>query len=100
MIKKGQNVIVVAGKDKGKTGKVLKAFPALEKVLVEGVNISKRHQRARKSNQTGQVVDKPMPMHVSNVMIVDPKTSERTRVGAKLVGDKKVIVTKKSGTEL
>lgn len=100
MIKKGQNVIVVAGKDKGKTGKVLKAFPQLDKVLVEGVNISKRHQRARKSNQQGQVVDKPMPMHVSNVMIVDPKTNERTRVGVKMVGDKKVVVTKKSGTEL
>ena len=68
-IKKNDNVIVIAGKDKGKTGKVLKAFPKLDMVLVDGVNIKKKHQRATKSNSKGQIVEKPLPVHVSNVKI-------------------------------
>ncbi len=68
-IKKGDNVIVIAGKDRGKTAKVVKAFPKLDKVLVEGVNIAKRHVRASKGGQKGQVVEKAMPVHVSNVML-------------------------------
>ncbi len=99
-IKKGQTVIVIAGKDKGKQAKVLKAFPAMNKIIVEGVNVVKRHQRARKSGQKGQIIDTAMPVHVSNVMVVDPKTGKGTRIGAKMVGEKKVRVTKKSGTEL
>lgn len=68
-IKKNDNVIVIAGKDKGKTGKVLKAFPKLDMVLVDGVNIKKKHQRATKSNSKGQIVEKALPIHVSNVKI-------------------------------
>jgi large subunit ribosomal protein L24 len=68
-IKKNDNVIVIAGKDKGKTGKVLKAFPKLDMVLVDGVNVKKKHQRATKSNSKGQIVEKPLPVHVSNVKI-------------------------------
>lgn len=68
-IKKNDNVIVIAGKDKGKSGKVVKAFPKLDMVLVEGVNVSKKHQRANKANSKGQIVEKPMPIHVSNVKI-------------------------------
>ncbi len=99
-IKKGQTVVVIAGKDKGKQAKVLKAFPALNKVVLEGVNMAKRHKRARRSGQKGQVVSTAMPLHVSNVMIVDPKTGRGSRVGVKMVGDKKVRVSKGSGAEL
>ncbi|HEY4503118.1 MAG TPA: 50S ribosomal protein L24 [Candidatus Paceibacterota bacterium] len=66
-IKKGDNVILIAGKDKGKKGKISKVFPALNKVIVEGANISKKHQRARKSNEKGSMVDIAMPVHASNV---------------------------------
>lgn len=66
-IRKGDNVIVLAGKDKGKKGKVSKAFPALDKVLVEGVNKFKKHQRPKKSNEKGQIIEIERPIHVSNV---------------------------------
>lgn len=66
-IKKDDNVIVLTGKDKGKKGKVVKAFPKEDMVIVEGVNISKRHQRPNRSNQKGQIIDKTMPIHVSNL---------------------------------
>lgn len=99
-IRKGDNVIVIAGKDRGKTGKVVRAFPARSKVLVEGVNMAKKHQRPTKQNQKGQIVDVTMPVHVSNVQIVDPKTDKPTRVGYKVEGDKKVRVAKRSGSAL
>lgn len=97
-IKKGDNVIVIAGKDKGKTGKILAAYPKTNSVLVEGVNISKRHQRSRKSGAKGQIVDKSMPINVSNVVINDG--GKRARVGKKLIGDKFVRVNKKTGKEI
>lgn len=97
-IKKGDNIIVIAGKDKGKTGKVLAAFPKLCTVVVEGINISKKHIKARKSGAKGQVVDKTMPINVSNVMINEG--GKRARVGKKLIGDKKVRINKKTGKEI
>jgi large subunit ribosomal protein L24 len=69
MIKKGDNVIVLTGKDKGKKGEVLKVFPALEQVLVAGVRTFKRHEKARRQNGKGQVVEKNFPIHVSNVKL-------------------------------
>jgi large subunit ribosomal protein L24 len=72
-IKKNDNVIVIAGKDKGKTAKVIKALPKDNLVIVEGVNMKKRHERARKSNSKGQIVEKAMPIHVSNVMLAENK---------------------------
>lgn len=98
-IKKGDNVIVLQGKDKGKTGKVLKAFHVDERVVVEGVNISKKHQKARQRGKSGEIIDVTMPIHVSNVALVDPKTKKPTRVGYKMVDGKKVRVAQKSGTE-
>ncbi len=98
-IKKGDNVIVITGKDKGKTGKVEKAFPALLTVIVAGVNKHKKHQRARKNGEKGQVIEKSFPMNVSNVMLVD-KGGKGTRVGYKMVGEKKVRIAKGSGTEI
>lgn len=97
-IKKGDNIIVIAGKDKGKTGKVTTAFPKENKVLVEGINISKKHLKARKSGEKGQVVDKAMPIDVSNVMINDG--GKRARVGKKVLGDKVVRINKKTGKEI
>ncbi len=97
-IKKGDNVIIIAGKDKGKTGKVLSVFPKENCVVVEGVNINKKHQRAKKSGSKGQVVDKTMPINASNVMINDG--GKRARVGKKLIGDKFVRINKKTGKEI
>jgi large subunit ribosomal protein L24 len=68
-LKKGDKVIVLAGKDKGKSGKIVRSMPKLNKVIVEGVNISKKHQRPRKSNEKGSVVDTAMPINVSNVKL-------------------------------
>ena len=99
-IRKDDNVIILAGKDKGKTGKVTRAFPREMKVIVAGVNIRKVHKRATKSGQKGQIIDQSVPMHVSNVMIVDPKTNKGSRIGYKMEGEKKVRVLKKSGTSL
>ena len=69
-IKKGDNVIVLTGRDKGKKGKVIKAFPKLNRVLVECINKVKKHQRPRKSGEKGQVMEISLPMHVSNVKLV------------------------------
>ncbi len=97
-IKKGDNVIVIAGKDKGKTGKVLSAYPAKNTVVVEGVNISKKHQKAKKSGSKGQIIDKTMPINVSNVMINEG--GKRARAGKKLIGEKMVRISKQTGKEI
>lgn len=92
---------VIAGKDKGKTGTVERALPRDNTVIVEGVNVRKRHRRPRRMGQQGQIVEVNQPIDVSNVMIIDPKTNEPTRVGMHVKEDgSKVRVTKKSGTEL
>jgi len=94
-IKKGDKVIVIAGKDKGKTGKVTKAIPTESKVVIEGLNLLKKHRKARRSGEKGQIIEVSMPLHVSNVAIlVDGKP---TRVGVKVIADKKVRVDKKTG---
>ncbi|PCI28477.1 50S ribosomal protein L24 [Candidatus Kaiserbacteria bacterium] len=97
-IKKGDKVIVIAGKDKGKSGVVLRALPTLDKVIVEGVSVAKRHQKARTKGQSGQIVDKTLPIHVSNVSLVDPKSGKPTRIGIKREDGKRVRVAKNSGT--
>jgi len=99
-IKKGDNVIVVSGKDKGKDGKVVRSFPVRDKVVIEGINIKKRHKKGRSTEQKGQIVEFAAPIHVSNVMIKDPKTGKPTRIGMKVDGKKKVRVSKRSGVEI
>ena len=94
-IKKGDNIIVIAGKDRGKAGKVLRAFPQKETVLVEGINLAKKHQKPRKRGQAGQIIDRAMPIHISNVAISDKK--KPSRVGYKIEEGKKVRVARKSG---
>lgn len=99
-IRKDDNVIVIAGKDKGKKAKILKVFPLLDKVLVEGVNMRTRRIRARRSNEKGQMAQMPLPIHVSNVQLVDPASGKGTRVRAEVVKGKKVRVATKSGKEI
>ncbi len=99
-IKKGDNVIIRGGKDRGKTGKVLAVFPKENQVLVEGLNMKKRHVKARKSGEKGQIIDMAHPINRAVVALVDPKSGKATRIGAKIVGDKKVRIAKKSGQEV
>lgn len=99
-VKKGDKVMVITGKDKGKTGTVLAAFPKKERVLVEGVNIVKKHSKPSQANPQGGINDQEAAIHVSNVMLLDPKSNEPTRVGYKEVNGKKVRVAKKSGEAL
>ena len=96
-VKKGDKVMVISGKDKGKTGVVLTAFPKKDRVLVEGVNIIKKHMKPNQANPQGGIVSQEAAIHVSNVMLIDPKTGEPTRVGSKVEDGKKVRVAKKSG---
>ncbi|ATD31349.1 50S ribosomal protein L24 [Macrococcoides bohemicum] len=96
-IKKGDKVIVITGKDKGKTGTVIEALPKKDRVVVEGVNIVKKHQKPTQMNPEGGIVEFEAAIHVSNVMLIDPKTNKPTRVGTKIEDGKKVRVAKKSG---
>lgn len=96
-VKKGDTVVVIAGKDKGKRGEVLRSIPADWRVVVQGVNVVKRHTRPA-AGQPGGIVEKEAPIHVSNVMLVDPKTDKPTRVGRKLLEDgRRVRYAKGSG---
>lgn len=99
-LKKGDNIIIRAGKDKGKKGKIVRVFPKENKVVVEGLNMIKKHQRPRKSGEKGQILNIAMPIHVSNVMIVDPKTGKASRLGKKKVGDKIIRIARKSNQEV
>jgi len=96
-IKKGDRVVVLAGKDKGRQGTVLKVLPKEDRVFVGGVNMVKRHTRPSQSDPQGGIKHKEAALHVSNVAFVDPKSGEPTRVGFRMEGDKKVRFAKKSG---
>jgi len=100
-IRKDDTVIVIAGKDKGRSGRVLKVLPSEERVVVEGVNMAKRHTKPDVANPQGGVIAKEASLHISNVALRDPKTGKPTRVGFK-VNDKgrKVRVAKGSGVEI
>jgi large subunit ribosomal protein L24 len=95
-IKKGDKVVVLAGRDKGKTGEVLQVMPKEERALVRGVNVVQRHTKAQGVNEGG-IISKEAPIHLSNLANADPKTGEATRVGFKVVADKKVRYAKRSG---
>jgi large subunit ribosomal protein L24 len=94
-IRKNDNVVVIAGNARGKKGKVLKVFPETERVIVEGVNIRKRHTRPNQRNPQGGIVQREQSVHVSNVMLIDPKSGEPTRVGTKLAKDEQSGKTKR-----
>ena len=96
-IRKGDNVIVTTGRDKGKKGSVLKVFPKENRALVQGINVVKRHQRQTQSQAAG-IVPKESPIHLSNIAHVDPKSGQATRIGSKTLNDgRKVRFAKKSG---
>ena len=99
-LKKGDKVIVIAGRDKGKTGVIQKVIPERNLVVVEGVNVRKKHQKPTQANPEGSIVEIYAPIDASNVMLEDPKTKKPTRIGHKLVKGKKVRFAKKSGTVL
>ena len=99
-LKKGDSAIIITGKDKGKKGKIIRVFSGLNRVIVEGANLSKVHEKGRSKGVAGQIVERAMPIHASNVMILDPKTNERTRVGIKEIVGKNARIAKKSGSEL
>jgi large subunit ribosomal protein L24 len=96
-VKKGDKVMVISGKEKGKTGTIIAAFPKKDRVLVEGLNLVKKHMKPNQANPQGGIVSQEASIHVSNVMLIDPKSGEPTRVGFKEVDGKKVRVAKKSG---
>ena len=105
-IRRDDEVIVVSGKDRGKTGRVLRVDPKKSRVYVEGLNIIKRHQRpmqvpnAQRAEQVGGVIEKEGPIHISNVMLIDPKDKKPTRVGISREGEARNRVTRRSGTKL
>lgn len=96
-VKKNDSVMVIAGKDRGKIGKVLSFADGGERVVVEKINVVKRHTKPSQKNPQGGMVEKELSIHASNVMPIDPKTGERTRVGYRMDGKKKLRVSKKSG---
>ena len=99
-IKRDDKVIVLSGKDKGKSGKVIAADPKADKVIVEGVNVATKHQKAQKKGQDGGILKIETPIYVSKVQLVCPKCCKGTRVGHKIVDGKKVRVCKKCGAEI
>ena len=99
-IRTGDKVVVLSGKDKGKTGKVLVADPKALKVIVEGVNVATKHQKAQKKGQDGGIIKVETPIYVSKVQLVCPKCGKGTRVAYKIVDGKKVRVCKKCGAEI
>ena len=100
-IRKGDNVVVTTGRDKGKKGSVLKVFPEENRALVQGVNLVKRHQKATGIGNPGGINEKEAPIHLSNLSLIDPKSGKPTRVGFKLLEDgKKVRVARASGEVL
>jgi large subunit ribosomal protein L24 len=105
-IKQGDEVIVIAGKDRGKRGKVLRADPSRDRVYIEGLNIIKRHQKpqqvagAQRAEQVGGVIEKEGPIHASNVMLVDPKEGKPTRIGIEIEDGKRYRIARRSGTRI
>ncbi|MCQ2004449.1 50S ribosomal protein L24 [Rhizobium sp. NRK18] len=95
-IKKGDKVVVLTGKDKGRTGEVIQVMPKDDRAVVRGVNVVKRHQRQTQTQEAG-IVSKEASIHLSNLAIADPKDGKPTRVGFKVEGDKKVRFAKRSG---
>jgi len=99
-IKKGDTVVVISGKDKGKKGKVLKAIPKDQRVIVEKVNFISKHSRPTQQNQKGGIIKREAPIHVSNVILFNEKINDVTKAVYKEVGDSRVRVCKKTGDEI
>lgn len=99
-IRKGDRVMVISGKDRGKTGLVMEVRPREQRVIVEGLNIVKRHTKPRPPSEPGGVIEKPAPIHLSNVALIDPKDNRPTRVRIQEVDGVRVRVSARSGEKL
>jgi large subunit ribosomal protein L24 len=105
-IRRDDNVRVISGKDRGRTGRVLRTDPANQKVYVEGVNIQKRHTRpqslrdTQRAQEVGGIIEREGPVHVSNVQLIDPKSGDPTRVSVKREDGRRIRVAKKSGADI
>ncbi len=99
-IKKNDQVKIISGKDRGKIGKVMHVFPTEEKIIVEGLNLRKKHMRPRKEGDKGQRIEIPGKLNVSNAMLVCPKCGKDARVGYKIIGEKKFRFCKKCQAEI
>ena len=99
-IRKGDRVVCISGKDKGKSGLVMEVHPREQRVLVEGLNIVKRHTKPRPPNEPGGVIEKPAPIHLSNVALIDPKENRPTRVRIEVKDGERVRVAVRSGEVL
>ena len=99
-IRKGDRVIVITGKDKGKSGVVMEVRPREQRCLVEGLNIMKRHTKPRPPNEPGGVIERPAPIHLSNVALIDPKDGRATRIRLEEVDGRTVRVSSRSGEQL
>lgn len=99
-IKKGDTILIISGKDKGRKGKVIVALPKEGRVMVEGLNLRKKHTKPKRSGEKGQVVETPAPINVSNAMIICPKCSKASKIGFKIEGKNKYRACKKCGSEI
>jgi len=99
-IKKGDSVIIISGKEKLKKGKVLKVFPKENKVLIEGLNLRKKHIKPKKSEEKGQTIQVSIPVNIANVKLICPKCDKAARVGYKIIGENKFRTCKKCSQEI
>ncbi|MGA0875491.1 MAG: 50S ribosomal protein L24 [Bacilli bacterium] len=99
-LKKGDKVIIIAGQDKGKTGAIQKIDRVNQRVVVEGINVRKKHQKPKQNNPEGSIIDIYAPIHLSNVALIDPKSKKATRFKVSVVKDKKVRLAVKSGATI
>ena len=99
-IRKGDQVLIISGKDRGRKSKVLEVFPKERKILVEGINLRKKHQRPKRAEEKGQIVEIPTPIYVSNVKLICPKCGKATRIGFKFIENKKFKICKECGQEI
>ena len=94
-VKKNDTVLIISGKYRGRKGKILKSFPKMDKLLIEGINLRKKHQKPKKTGDKGQIIEVPAPIHISNVKIICPKCKKATRIGYRIEGGEKYRICKK-----
>ena len=99
-IRKNDQVLIISGKDKGKKGKIVAVLRKRNKIVVEGINIVKKHMKPKNEGQKGQIIDMPSPLDVSKVKLICPKCGQPTRVGYKIEGERKYRICKKCGQEI
>jgi len=99
-IHKGDQVLIISGKDKARKGKVIEAFPKQGRIVIEGINLRKKHMKPKKSGEKGQIVETPAPLNVSDVKLICSKCGKAVKIGYKLKGKKKYRVCKKCGQEI